>query len=374
MSPCKTVLLAISLAGISTLAHAQVNMGMVGDSLTDDYLGGNAAINNNLAAYSWGQILAETRGDDINFGGYRDTSNPWDTSVRYSGYEYNWATSGGFARDNATIQYGGLAFRLPADISGASALSTQTAGLAQNIANGDVGTAYVGIGSNDFFYQSTIITGTDGSAIPNPDIVIDQTFIDEMASSILAGVDTLLNAGEVDLLLGLLPPGTAGGATPDVLAGIEAVNALLVQGAADRGVAVVDIFGWNEDPGRVNPDGSVNIGNLTVDMSAAASAADLSADGTGPCNDLGMCATESHALYGSAEDGLHPNTLIQGLIANQIIAALNDNYGYGIAELSDQEILSVAGVSAVPVPAAAWLFASGLVGLAGIKRRRSQQA
>jgi len=44
----------------------------------------------------------------------------------------------------------------------------------------------------------------------------------------------------------------------------------------------------------------------------------------------------------------------------------------GSWSLSTAGILSYASVSAVPVPAAVWLFGSGLLGLAGIARRRKQ--
>ncbi|MBI5042207.1 MAG: VPLPA-CTERM sorting domain-containing protein, partial [Gammaproteobacteria bacterium] len=37
----------------------------------------------------------------------------------------------------------------------------------------------------------------------------------------------------------------------------------------------------------------------------------------------------------------------------------------------DKINLSGSATSAVPVPAAAWLFASGLLGLVGVARRRS---
>ena len=63
-------------------------------------------------------------------------------------------------------------------------------------------------------------------------------------------------------------------------------------------------------------------------------------------------------LIGTAEDG-HPERVFRG--------ALDDLRIYNRA-LSASEI---SQLSAVPVPAAAWLFGSALLGLAGIGRRRS---
>lgn len=367
--------LGLTLTCLTLSAQAQINMGMVGDSLTDDYLGGPARANNNLAAYSWGQILAETRGSDFNFGGYKSVADgSWDT-VRYSGYEYNYATSGAAASDNSVQRLQGGA-EIPVDApwaSGSSYLSTQTTGLATHISNGQVDTVFVGIGSNDFFYRSSTFDFSGNSTLDDP-VALDQADIDDISSSILTGVDTLIAAGNSDILLAFLPEGTAGGVTPEVLAAIQAVNDILQQGASERGIATVDLWGWTTEEGRVNPDGSINVGGVQVTPGSAATEIDISASGVGPCNSEGLCALESHAQYYSAEDGLHPNTLIQGLIANEVIMALNNAYGHDIDTLTDQELLSVAGVSEVPVPAAFWLFASSLLSLSGSRLVRRSRA
>ena len=340
-------------------ASPAITLGMAGDSLTDDYLGGPADVNNDLAALSWGQVLLSARGTDFDFGDYKPVGEIWD-NVRYSGSEYNWATSGGVASDNAVLNIVGLPNPLPVTVSGSSVLSTQTAGLAQQIADGDVSTAYVGIGNNDFFYHTTSFD-LAGNFIPNPDAVIDQAFIDDVAGSILTGVDTLRAAGPVDLLLGLLPPGTAGESAPEVIAGIDAVNDILREGAAARGIPVLDVFSWVDDPARVDPDGSVLIGDLVIELGTSATAADLSLEGQGPCNSLDLCALPSHAENYIAEDGIHTNTLINGLIANEMIDALNASYGHSISPLSDAEILRLAGV---PEPTSGALLVLGLALLA----------
>ena len=373
----KHALIAALACVAAPFVHAQINMGMVGDSRTDDYLGGPARANNNLAAYSWGQVLAETRGNDFNFGAYKSVNDGiWDT-IRYSGYEYNYATSGAAASNNSVQRIqGGL--EVPVDAawaSGSSYLSSQTAGLSTHIANGNVDTVFVGSGSNDFFYRSTTFDFSGNATLDNP-LTIGQLDVDDISSSILAGVDTLIAAGNSNMLLALLPQGTAGGSPPEVLTAIQAVNDILVQEAATRGVAVVDMWGWTTEAGRVNPDGSINVGGLSISADTSASANDdLSAAGLGPCSNNGdTCALTSHASHATAEDGLHPNTLIQGLMANQVIGALNQAYGHNIQALSDQELLAVAGVSEVPVPGALWLFASSLLGLRVVQSRSSRAA
>lgn len=371
-----------ALAVVSLLpvvAHAQINMGMVGDSITDDYLGGPAQTNNNLAALSWGQILAETRGE-FNFGNYLEVGTTWDDSaasvfpIRYSGYEYNWATSGGVASDNTTtdiLQANGTYSPIPVNFFGASYLSDQAVGLASNIASGQVDTAFVGIGGNDFLFHGTAFD-TSGNSFPNPDNAFDQAFIDDISSSILEGVDTLLAAtpegGNLDLVLALLRSRDESGERGEAVA---AINDVLVAGALERGIATVSLYDWTNDPGRVDENGFVQVGGLLIEPGTVADSDDISVDGDGACNAEGLCALDSHALSFTAEDNIHPNTIIQGLIANEVIGVLNSAYGHDIALLSDGELLGLAGITAVPIPAAAWLFGSALIGLVSIKRRKS---
>ena len=95
---------------------------------------------------------------------------------------------------------------------------------------------------------------------------------------------------------------------------------------------------------RGNADLSVNVAGRVRAVDSAATEDDLVAQGTagtGPCNSAGQCAAPSHADHYRAEDGLHPNTLVQGLIANQVIEALNDRYDTGIELLTDDEILAL---------------------------------
>lgn len=373
-------LLPLLLTLSNSPVHAQINFGAVGDSLTDEYVQAPNQFTTDLAASSWFEIIANLRSNDFNFGEYREAPNYWNDR-RDGGYEYNWAKVGAVASDNTMlkINFGSGSTSLPLDhplVGGGSYISAQATGLAAQITNNQVQAAFVGGGSNDFFYRTTLFDPAQ-NRFPDP-AAAPLNEVNDIASSILANLDTLIAAGassasgDVDLVLGLLPAGTAaeGPASTEMLDAIAAVNDLLVAGASQRGVAVADLWGWTLDDGRLNSDGSINIGNLVVDASGVATSADLSATGSGICVTSGdYCATASHATKATAEDGIHPNTAIQGLIANQILKALNSGYGYDIALLTDTEIVSLTGYSAVPVPASAWLFGSALLSLMGIRRK-----
>lgn len=365
--------LAVLLAS-SGLTQAQINFGALGDSLTDEYLQVPNQASTDLAANSWFEMLADLRGSDFNFGQFNPAPNYWPDR-RDSGYEFNWAKAGGAASYNTVLNIdfgvaagqplGAIVSTISLDdplFDGGSYVGDQAIGLAGQIANDEVQVAFVGGGSNDFFYRTTLfdvnqVRYEDPSADPAAEVA-------DIASSILAHVDTLLAAGaastsgDVELLVALLPPGTAaeGAESQEIIDAINAVNDILIAGAAERGVATVDLFGFTLDTNRTNPDGSVNIGDLTISPDSVATAHDLSADGTGLCNSFAECALPSHATKYIAEDGIHPNTAIEGLIANQVIDALNIGYGYNVALLTDAEILSLTGVSEVPVPPAMAFF------------------
>ena len=76
----KSLKLALTLLLLlPQLALAQVNFGLLGDSIVDDYLGPGGIGNTNLAAGSFGQIMAELRPNELNFGDYQSPDEgQWD--------------------------------------------------------------------------------------------------------------------------------------------------------------------------------------------------------------------------------------------------------------------------------------------------------
>ncbi|WP_101758082.1 hypothetical protein [Oceanicoccus sp. KOV_DT_Chl] len=370
---------------VSQMASAQINMALLGDSIIDDYLGPSDFIgtNTNLAAGSFGQILAETRGSQINFGSYRAPTNnsadAWD-SIRNFGYEYNWATAGATASpQDINLDFNGrLVSSQPGVIDPmedyvslpvASNLGVQVAGLTPSITAGDVDTVVISVGPNDFFYHTNVIDTVDGGLYPAYDGQIDEAFTNLVADSILSSIDELQAAGDVDIVLGLLA--TIPTMTQAEIDGVGVVNARLLTEAAAKGVVVLDLIEWTVSGENVDPiTGDVTIGNVVVEYGSVADRnTDLGVEGDGVfCNFEGECPLDSHATKYLSEDGMHLNTLMQGMLANEIITALNSNFGHNIELLSDNELLSLVGVSQVPIPAAAWLFGSALLMLVGRKR------
>lgn len=398
------VISAALLAG-SLPAHAVLDMGMAGDSLTDEYLAGAPGDRSalDLAAKSWVEILAQTRAADFNFGAYNPSpASNWGGS-RDTGYEYNYAKSGAVASDATRLLLGtnpNSPLKVPITTTGSSYLSTEIngdasgIGLAGQIAAGKVDTAFIGLGANDFLFRSNLFNA-NGTSTPLPLANIDLPLaVSQISSSILNAIDTLLNAAPsgspLNLLVGMVRAQDANGTDARALAIADAVNqtnALIMAGvaarqAAGQHIAMVDLWGWTKDPNdphHYNADGSVNIGGVSIFPTAVSTdplAGDLVPYGTPGasttlCNAQGMCATQQNATHMYTEPEAHPNTLIQALLANQIIDALNTNFGAGIARLTDQEILAIPQYApAVPVPAAVWLFGSGLLGLVAAKGLR----
>lgn len=86
-------------------------------------------------------------------------------------------------------------------------------------------------------------------------------------------------------------------------------------------------------------------------------------------------------LYGNGPDqsgvGLGSSSILYGLTGNGGTGQLQSYVLSSQLELTDSgllETVSGTGTSPVPLPPAVWLFASGLLGLAGVGRRRSGAA
>ncbi len=206
MKSVKSIALALSLVSLAMATQAQVTIGVVGDSLSDEYLDSDTAANTDLAAYSWVEILAQTRQGDFNFGEYRGYGDePWKDH-RALGYQYNYAKVAGATSNDARMRVPILgAMKIDRDLVGSKYVSDQVTGL---LSEDGVEYAVVAAGSNDYFYYTHDFSFS-GEASRNKNDP-DLTFNSDIATTLLAHAGNLHDKG-IKVLLAYVPEGTAGG-------------------------------------------------------------------------------------------------------------------------------------------------------------------
>lgn len=285
--------------------------GVLGDSNTDEYRadddrGGEYA----ATTLSWVELLVSRRG--LKFGPWGSWGEP-----RRSGYKYNWARSGATTHDLIA--------------------SGQHTGLARQVADGEVSYVFVFIGGNDFAmwngtYDEIYDGRLSGGAL--------QAKIDSIVADLTTAVDTVLSAGEVDMVVvtigdaGIAPDTIASSPEPAkrqrVTDAINQVNARITEMAAARGVVAVDVYSLLAALGpQLDSNGNLRLGNEQIA---------LFAKGNEPHN-------------GRLGDGAgHPGTVVSAYMANILfIEPFGTHYGLNIAPLNDAEILESAGLQlAIP--------------------------
>jgi phospholipase/lecithinase/hemolysin len=290
--------------------ESAAGFGILGDSNTDEYRadddrGGEYA----ATTLSWVELLAARRG--LNFGPWGSWGEP-----RRTGYKYNWARSGATTHDLIA--------------------SGQHTGLAQLVAGGEVAYVFVFIGGNDFAlwngtYDEIYDGRLSGGAL--------QAKLDGIVADLTTAVDTVLSAGQVDMVIvtigdaGLAPDTIASSPEPAkrrrVTDAINQVNARIAEMAIARGVAVVDTNNMLAALGpQLDPEGNLSLGGEQIALFAK--------------------GDEPH--HGRLGDGAgHPGTVLSAYIANILfIEPFNSHYGLNIAPLSDNEILEGAGLPPAP--------------------------
>jgi hypothetical protein len=277
----------LGLLFLGSAAHA-LGIGAIGDSPTDEYLGGTTLtiFETNLPARNWVQILAETRG--LDFGAFEADGN-LRGEPRNEGYAFN------YARSSATALEPGRTPFIKAGVAQATLLAT-------HIAAGDVEVVYYGLGVNDFQIREEA-----GGAMSGPDF--DQ-FQADLLAEIFSAISVLEAAGPVDVIVGLIPVHRRSG-DPGTPAAIAQTNALLAARATAAGLGVVDLF--EDSGGHVDAVAeTLSVGGLTFPLDSVASLADtvpeaLAAPGA-PCDSQGRCATLAYAAASFAHNRVHPGT------------------------------------------------------------------
>lgn len=143
-------------------------------------------------------------------------------------------------------------------------------------------------------------------------------------------------------------------------------------------LSIDGIRGWRLANINVNGDYSVDdcqyspqascmdneLGHLVYYGEGAINGDGIYSDGTGPFSNI-----QTGDYYWSTDQNIHPtDAYLYRLDQYPAILVQNKSYEHLAWAVHDGD---VANVSTVPVPAAAWLFSSGLMGLAGYARRKS---
>lgn len=290
-----------------------VGLGAMGDSLTDEY---DEESYGSYAA-NWLEQLEAHRGVNVGPTAAEAGVGDWG-SPRRTGFEYNWALAGAFT--DALLSLG------------------EHTGVAAQAQAGKLSHAVLFIGANDFapavgLPYWWIYNGFWGQGTIND-------FVDSRTANIREAAETVLASGARLVLVNVVDYSLAPGTWQDgnfsdpskrdrVSSAIGKLNARLDALAQEKQIVLVDfgtlggaIFGSNHDLSEFLPIGGVQIRLWETD-------------------------TPQHGNPEAAfvDDGIHPNTTLQGVVANVIATGLDMGYSAGIEPFSEEEILSHAGLA-----------------------------
>lgn len=300
------------VGAVAAGAQPITRLAAMGDSLTDEY-----AEETYDYARSWTELLVQERG--ISLGPTAaEAGQPGGTwgEPRRTGYEDNWARFG-------TTTDGAIA-------------DGQHTGVAQGVASRGVSHAVLFLGGNDFSpwagAYDEIYDGTWGAA----EIA---TWIDGRLANFRTLLDEVTATGVPVVLLNIFDfsamPFLQQGSFPDpvlrdrVTAALFEIRVQAQDLARRERLVYLDIFGFGRAIFGTNtaPRGTLMVGAVEIDLTASDS------PGGG----------DPGAAW--VDDGVHPNTVIQGLWANAILSALNLAHGTAVPLFSEEEILTHAGLT-----------------------------
>jgi hypothetical protein len=241
--------------------------------------------------------------------------------------------------------------------------------------------------------SGTLDVSTDATGSGNWQADGGRLLVDVNQSLTTTGDVGVSNGGTLEIVSGATLTGT--NLTMDPTATIQAVATGTVELSGDLSFAMTDEAQWSfDDNTTLQMTGGVGaiLGNWSAWSSLEIGGIDI---GTDPANNVGDPA--------GFVDNFDLATLTIGpgarVLLNDLFDNGNRNGTFGVAEALYVDTLVFADASAllnqnglniyyntlvgnedqlinsvVPVPAAAWLFVSGLIGLVGIARRRSSQS
>lgn len=358
--------LATALPPVVTAAPVLV----IGDSLTKEYqisfpgvpIAGVPGIDaDNPAARNWVEILAARRGAQFSLGEYRDSVFAAWRDLRLLGHEYNWAVPGATARQVRDLLLG----QNPEEITNDSALAQLTnlapewqqtgAHITAQLQTGTAAAVVILIGGNELrsgspdpaaavngarITYATIYNG-DGTGTGDP-----QPLMNSLKDSVQA-IANFVRAGNATIPLAICAVPHIG-ATPDVMSRFptDAVRTGRISNALETLNA--ELKTWTESTAKgvwVDSSYTLTRGLISAPLDIGGVTFRSESDALGPAD-----SAAAHNRYLFAQDGFHPATALQALVARGVSAALKAAYPavYGTMEpLGSREILTdVCGIPA----------------------------
>ncbi len=298
---------------LPVLAHGQPveRLGTIGDSLTDEYFEQSYDY-----ARAWTELLVEERG--LTFGPTAsDAGEPGGSwgEPRRTGFEDNWARSGATTDD--------------------ALAAGQHSGVAEGAIERDISHILLYIGGNDFSPWA-------GAYDEIYDGLWNQAEIDSWIAGRVANLrfmlDTVQPTGARIVLFGILDfsvmPWLNQGDYDDptrreaVAAAVGQFGDEIQSLAEQRALVFLDVFALGRAVFGTNlaPRTVLLVGNVEIDL-------------TGRDTPSGGLPTAAFV-----DDGVHPNTVLQGVWANVAMTALNLGFDADLPLLSEAEILAAAGI------------------------------
>ena len=294
-------------ASLASGAEPQIVLGVVGDSLSDEY-----AEDDYPYARNWVEQLAEAGITDVGRTAAEAGLSDWG-DTRRSGYEYNWAFSGADTGD----------------------LAGQVAGLVPQVAAEGI-THIVGlIGANDFdpmpggSYWDIYYDNLSAAEIET--VISDRLTAATSAMQSLKATGAKVAWGNVPDY-GIAPTTQSFYTDPvkreKVTTVIREVNDRLADAALAEGIPLVDVLGLTKVVFGENasPNSTLLLGNVELKL--------LESD----------TLTNTNPTAAFVHDGEHVHTTIQGALGSLFMEAFNVGYGDNISLFSEEEILDHAGI------------------------------
>ena len=378
--------LCIALAlflGLAVSASAQPKLGVVGDSLIDEYSDQTEfGLNLGYAQNGFELMVLNGRVDGGSTGSWGGTRN--------NGFEYNWALAG--STTSSLIS------------------NNQHTNLAAQVPGAGITKAVMVVGANDLFPELPVF-GSTGSPGSNYEAIYEglatQGDIDNIAAQAIANVvlaAQTIKASGVDLIVATAPDYGIAPFTknfyPDP-AKRQAVDDVIefwnseatTQLTQDVGVPVVDLYSLSKD--IFGDHGSENLtfelGGVDLDL-LGTGGVDFADVLNGTFNPADATSDTEDAFL---HDGIHPNTALSGIFANLFMTGFNQEFDDELVLFSEQELLQFGGstlgaqytndtfvnslggknygdyvISAVPEPSAAVIL--GAFGMLAFFRRRAR--